>query len=63
MIEIESRLPEKLRKDAAARGLKLRDVGPYNWNLGSMQIVWRDPATGKLHGVSDPRRLGHAAGF
>lgn len=62
-IEIESRISDAVRKGAAARGMKLKDIGPYNWNTGSMQIVWRDPATGKLHGVSDPRRLGHAAGF
>lgn len=24
-----------------------------------MQIVWRDSATGRLHGVTDPRRLGY----
>jgi gamma-glutamyltranspeptidase len=46
----------------AARGIKLKDLGPYNWNTGSMQVVWRD-AAGKLHGISDPRRLGHAAGY
>jgi gamma-glutamyltranspeptidase / glutathione hydrolase len=63
VIDIESRLPDALRREAAARGLKLKDAGPFNWHMGSMQIVWRDAQTGTLHGVSDPRRLGYAAGY
>jgi gamma-glutamyltranspeptidase len=47
----------------AARGIKIQDMGNYNWHTGSMQIVWRDPATGKLHGVTDPRRLGVVLGY
>jgi gamma-glutamyltranspeptidase/glutathione hydrolase len=62
-VEIESRIADAVRKGAPARGMKLKEIGPYNWHTGSMQIVWRDAATGKLHGVSDPRRLGYAAGF
>jgi gamma-glutamyltranspeptidase/glutathione hydrolase len=63
VLAIESRIPDGLRKALAARGIRIQDLGPYNWHTGSMQIVWRDPETGKLHGASDPRRLGHAAGF
>ena len=63
VLAIESRISEEVRKAMAARGIKLEHLGPYNWHTGSMQIVWRDPTTGKLHGVTDPRRLGHAAGF
>jgi gamma-glutamyltranspeptidase/glutathione hydrolase len=63
VVQIESRISQQVRDGMAARGIKLQDMGPYNWHLGSMQLVWRDPATGKLHGVTDPRRLGHAAGF
>jgi gamma-glutamyltranspeptidase / glutathione hydrolase len=62
-IDIESRLPPEVRDGLRQRGITVRDLGPYSWNTGSMQIVWRDEATGKLHGVTDPRRLGHAAGF
>ena len=62
-VEIESRISDAVRKGASARGVRLKDIGPYNWNTGSMQIVWKDAATGKVNGVSDPRRLGHAAGF
>jgi gamma-glutamyltranspeptidase/glutathione hydrolase len=62
-VEIESRISDTVRRGAIARGVRIKDIGPYNWHTGSMQIVWKDPATGKVHGVSDPRRLGHAAGF
>jgi gamma-glutamyltranspeptidase / glutathione hydrolase len=62
-LEIESRISPTVREGMAARGIKIKDLGPYSWNTGSMQIVWRDPATGRLHGVTDPRRLGFAAGF
>jgi gamma-glutamyltranspeptidase/glutathione hydrolase len=62
VVEIESRISEEVRDGMAAAGIKLNELGNYNWHTGSMQIVWRD-ADGKLHGVSDPRRLGYAAGF
>lgn len=61
-VEIESRISQHVRQGLAARGIPIRDLGSYSWNTGSMQIVWRD-ASGRLHGVTDPRRLGFAAGF
>lgn len=63
VLEIESRISKETREGMAARGIKIRDLGQYSWNTGSMQIIWRDEASGKLHGVTDPRRLGLAAGF
>jgi gamma-glutamyltranspeptidase/glutathione hydrolase len=60
---IESRITDEVRKTLAARGIRIRDLGTYNWHTGSMQIVWRDAQTGKLHGVTDPRRLGSTAGY
>ena len=63
VLAIESRISDEVRKGLKARGIKIEDLGPYNWHTGSMQIVWRDPDTGKLHGVTDPRRLGLAKGF
>lgn len=62
-LRIESRIPLEVRKELVAHGLKIEDLGDYNWHTGSMQIVWRDGKTGKLHGVTDARRLGHTAGF
>lgn len=61
-IRIESRISEEVRREMKARGFKIVDLKDYNWHTGSMQIVWRDEESGKLHGVSDPRRLGYAAG-
>ena len=62
VVEIESRISEEVREGMAAAGIKLNELGDYNWHTGSIQIVWRD-ADGKLHGVSDPRRLGYSAGY
>ncbi len=56
-------MSDEVRNGLRARGIRIQDLGPYNWHAGSMQIVWRDPETGRLHGVTDPRRLGLAKGF
>lgn len=62
-IRIESRISDEVRQDIRASGLPLSDLGPYYWSTGSMQIIWRDEESGRLYGVSDPRRLGWPAGF
>lgn len=62
-LRIESRISDAVRKAMASRGIKLQGIKDYNWHTGSFQIVWRDTKTGKLFGVSDPRRLGYANGF
>lgn len=63
LIESESRISDVVRQGLKASGIRLRELGDYNWHTGSMQIIWRDAGTGRLHGVSDPRRLGLAFGF
>jgi gamma-glutamyltranspeptidase / glutathione hydrolase len=62
-VEIESRISAPARHGMRAAGIRVRELGDYNWRTGSMQIVWRDLESRGLHGVSDPRRLGHAAGY
>lgn len=62
-VRIESRISQAVRDGMAAAGIKVKELVEYDWHVGSMQIVWRDRETGRLHGVTDPRRLGHAAGF
>ncbi|TVR96120.1 MAG: hypothetical protein EA418_05975, partial [Wenzhouxiangellaceae bacterium] len=62
-IDIESRISDEVRSGIRESGLRLRDLGPYFWSTGSMQIVWRDADTGRLHGATDPRRLGWADGY
>jgi len=61
-LHIESRISDEVRKGMAARGMKIKDLGDFNFHTGSMQIVWRDSKAGKIHGVTDPQRLGYAAG-
>jgi gamma-glutamyltranspeptidase/glutathione hydrolase len=63
VVEIESRITPEVRKAMPKRGIKIKDLIEYNWHTGSFQIVWRDTKTGKLHGVTDPRRLGNAGGY
>ena len=62
-LQYESRLSGAVMQRIRARGLGLEDLGAYNYHTGSMQIVWRDPATGKLMGSTDQRRLGNAQGY
>ncbi len=62
-LEIESRISDEVRTELPRRGIKIKDLGAYNWHTGSMQIVWRDAETGRLHGVTDPRRLGFTKGY
>lgn len=61
-LDIESRIAPEVRDRLRRRGITIRDLGDYNFHTGSMQIVWR-AGDGALHGVSDPRRLGFAAGY
>ena len=60
-LRIESRISDEVRRGMAKRGIAMEELGDYNWHTGSMQIIWRGD-DGKLYGVSDPRRLGLAAG-
>lgn len=62
-VQYESRLPAEVVSGLRARGFALEDLGAYNYHTGSMQIVWRDPKTGRLMGSTDARRLGNAQGF
>ena len=62
-LEMESRLSDEMRRSIAEAGLRIKDLGDYTWRTGSMQIVWRDPETGRLHGATDARRLGEADGY
>jgi len=62
-LQMESRVSDEVRRGIAARGMQMFDRGDYMWNIGSIQIVWRDPDTGRLYGTSDPRRLGWADGY
>ena len=61
-VQIESRISDAVRKGMKKSGIRVTDLGAYNWHTGSMQIIWRGE-DGKLHGVTDPRRLGVVVGY
>ena len=63
VLEIESRLKPYLVEETAARGILIRPLPMYDYNMGSFQITWKDRQNGLLYGLSDPRRAGQAAGF
>jgi gamma-glutamyltranspeptidase / glutathione hydrolase len=63
IIEIETRIPERVVRELAKIGGKLSPLPPYDLNMGSYQQAWRDPATGLLGASTDPRRGGQASGF
>jgi len=62
-LQVESRMPEAVVDGLAAFGVRVALTAPYNWHMGSIQVVTRDPDTGELTGVADPRRAGYAAGY
>jgi gamma-glutamyltranspeptidase / glutathione hydrolase len=63
IIEIESRIDERVVRDLAKIGGKLSPLPPYDLNMGSYQQAWRDSATGLLSASTDPRRGGRAGGI
>lgn len=38
-LQIESRISEAVRKGMKERGIKVQDLGSYDWHTGSMQII------------------------
>ena len=61
-LQVESRIPDEVLDGLRDRGVGIHLSAPYNWHMGSIQLVVRDQATGELTGVADPRRGGHAEG-
>ncbi len=62
-LAIETRVPPATLDGLARLGLEVTPLGDYNWHVGSMQAVARDPQTGRLTGYADPRRGGHPDGY
>lgn len=60
-LHIESRIPAAVIEGIEARGVDVDLSAPYNWHMGSIQLVEKDEAG--LSGVADPRRAGHASGY
>jgi len=62
VLEIENRIPMNVRDDLAARGHKLKVLGPYSMSTGVV-AVGVDPASGTLRGGADPRRERYIFGW
>lgn len=58
-LRVEDRLPPDLTAELERRGHPVRLLGPWAGG-GAVQLILRDPATGVLSGVSDPRVEGLA---
>jgi len=63
VLEIESRIPEKVLIDLVKMGIKIKPLPTYDYHMGSFQMSWRDPKTGLLGSNVDPRRTGMAGGI
>jgi gamma-glutamyltranspeptidase / glutathione hydrolase len=58
-VEIETRVPEAVRRELIAKGHELKLVGPYSLSMGRGNIVMRN-GSGVNFGASDPRADGEA---
>ena len=55
IIEIETRIPERVVGDLARSGGKVEPLPLYDLNMGSYRQAWRDPVTALLSASTDPR--------
>lgn len=62
VLEIESRIPDKVRADLMKMGVRIKPLPTYDYHMGSFQMAWRDASTGLLNASADPRRAGMAGG-
>ena len=62
-LQVETRIPQDVLDGMEDRGVQIELSAPYNWHMGSIQLIMRDPESGQLTGVADPRRAGHAEGY
>ncbi len=63
VLEIESRIPDRVAADVAKMGIQIEPLPMYDYNMGSFQMCWRDKITGRMNSCADPRRAGKADGF
>jgi gamma-glutamyltranspeptidase/glutathione hydrolase len=62
VVRLESRIPEAVRQDLAARGHAVETLGPWSGG-GSVQLIQLDHERGVLRGATDPRPGGLALGW
>jgi hypothetical protein len=63
VIEIETRISERVARAPALIGGKLAPLPRYDLNKGSYQQTWRDLVTGLLSASTDARRGSKARGI
>jgi gamma-glutamyltranspeptidase/glutathione hydrolase len=59
-VQMESRIPDSVRRDLAGRGHEIETVGPFAVVMGNGEAVMRDAARAVNFGASDPRTDGAA---
>lgn len=59
----ETRIPQATIDGLKRFGIESAPLGDFNWHVGSVHAVMRDPVTGVLTGAADSRRGGYAAGY
>jgi gamma-glutamyltranspeptidase/glutathione hydrolase len=59
----ETRIPEATIAGLRRFGMEFAPLGDFNWHVGSVQAVMRDPEGPGLLGAADSRRGGFAAGY
>lgn len=62
-IELEARIPERVREELIRRGHRLSVRGAVDLHFGGAQAVMLDAQTGRYYGAADPRRDGYAEGL
>jgi gamma-glutamyltranspeptidase/glutathione hydrolase len=62
-VTVEDRVSEKTIDGLLASGVGVQALPAYQWQMGSYQMCFRDPKTGLLGAVTDPRRCGVADGL
>lgn len=59
-LAVESRIPEAVRSDLAARGHEIKPWPERTWLAGSVEVVLSEPGAGLIHAGADPRRAAYA---
>jgi gamma-glutamyltranspeptidase/glutathione hydrolase len=62
-VDIESRVPERVRRDLERIGHALTVLPPFHWGVGGGQGLYRFPDSGAFMGGADPRREGYVMGW
>lgn len=60
---VESRMPRAVLSALAAKGHRVRSVGPWSQTMGGVQGIQVDALAGFYYGGADPRREGYAIGW